>query len=814
MNDATRFCCAVDVWALIVRHAADTLLSLGRPYEAKFALPAPDANERIVDIADLGFHLTSVQEAGLLLRVTTLKDPVLIKPQVVDSAAQDPELRIRAIAEDDFLVGMGLVDFRVMPRSLERFRKELQSEQQQTTEGKARGVTLHFIRLDQLVVVDPSLMRTHDSVLETLAKVDRMRKQLAAQYDELLTQDYKFVLAKVSAEIKLLEFIHVVSQEIRSTIMENQPFQLAQLRHLFEEMNESYSDDEVEDNERKQRQEEQALQTHDSALQTERGAFQQPNQTIDLAKQVSEQIGSPEQPRRPSEIFAGDEITPDQQSEAPAPEQSRQSSGNCDQEWIDLILPDQIEWFPNAKTTLCTVYQDIMNGFMANEEDTSSIHRVCRKMTEYILQIYKLKLESKNSDNSAIHNEFTRHIRMLLEKLKLFDNKPLCSDLMSGVLSVEEICEVSSTELAPYVFRSEIQSQFEQCAQSSKIESTESVSMTDFIKKVHKSEPEAESKFDITQATILGDRMMRSADTGTWNVAGVTANQMVKNWPTSLWILLLDTLLMHQSKDSSEKQNTHIVDRLLPPHLDAIGAFCRKHLTETNIEKLRFRWLTLSLRAHDLRMLANAIEFVQKPDCTKYIQPLFLDLSNAVGPELMTSLLASNRKLRDAVARVSGDQITTKLTSEKPIIPSGVVQVESKDVIFTEDAPAVNGSVDDTANKAEATHVESKPKKKVTFAGTLTSVREIESRRDPPKPFGFYKFDNEPNIPPPTQNLPIPKHPRRPVSANEGVAFLRALYSPNYYLIGLVNELCNHLRAEKIVSLGREFNLAPGVVVR
>lgn len=792
MDDATRFRCAVDAWALIVRHAADTLLSLGRPYEAKVALPAPDATERVVEIADLGFQLTSVQDADLLLRVAELKDPALVKPQVVDNAAQDPEPRIRAIAEGDFLVGMGLVDYRVMPRSLERFRKELQCEQQQTAEGKTREITLHFVRLDRLVVVDPSLERTHDSVLETLAKVDRMRKQLVAQYDALLTQDCRYVVTKVSREIKMLEFIHVVSREIRSTIMENQPFQLAQLRRLFEEMDESFSDDEVEDSERDQQEQ---------AFQMECGAFHQPSQTIDMTKHNGEQIGSPDQPRRAS--------SSDQASSSAPSEQSRHILENCGQEWIDLIPPDQIEWLPNAKMTLRTVYQDLMNCFIASEGDTSNSHQVCRKMTEHILQIYKIEHESKNSDNSAAHNEFTRHIRKLIAKLQLSANKPLRSDLMNGTLSMEDICEVSSIELAPDDSQSEILSQFEQHTQSnSKIEQTESVSMADTIcmgiGKTQKSG--TVSKFDSTQATILGNHMMRSADTATWSVAGVSANIIVKNWPTSLWILLLDTLILHQGMNSSEKQSARIVARLFPPHLDAIGAFCRKHSTGINDEELRFRWLTLSLRAQDLRMLANAIEFVQKLDSMNYIQPLFLDLSNAVGPELTNSILASNRKLRNAVARVSGNQITTTL--EKSVIllnPSEVAQAENKAIMSAEDVPAVNDSTEDTANKDEP-----KPKKKVTFASILTSVREIESRRDPPKPFGFY----EPAIPPLTQNLPIPKHPQRPVSANEGVAFLRALYSPSYCLIGLVNELCNHLRAEQVVTLGRKFNLAPGVVVR
>lgn len=164
--------------------------------------------------------------------------------------------------------------------------------------------------------------------------------------------------------------------------------------------------------------------------------------------------------------------------------------------------------------------------------------------------------------------------------------------------------------------------------------------------------PPVEAKFDTTrttQAITLGDHIMRSADAATWEAAGVTAN-MLKKWPASLWILMLDTLLLHQAKEPSEKQSSGIVGQLSPTHLDAIDAFCHKHLTTTHNAELRFRWFTLSLRAQDLRVLDKTILFLQEQGRMKYVRPLFRDLCKAVGPAQTASIFASSKSMYHPIA--------------------------------------------------------------------------------------------------------------------------------------------------------------------
>ncbi|KAF1330147.1 Leukotriene a-4 hydrolase/aminopeptidase, partial [Globisporangium splendens] len=157
--------------------------------------------------------------------------------------------------------------------------------------------------------------------------------------------------------------------------------------------------------------------------------------------------------------------------------------------------------------------------------------------------------------------------------------------------------------------------------------------------------PLVAAKFDTTraaQAISLGETMVAyPTDSAKWT-AQVTAHAL-KKWSATLWILLLDTLLAHQSRQSG-------ITAFSQAHLDAIDAFCHKHLTTTHNAELRFRWYALSLRAKDTRLLSQISAFLHEQGRMKYVRPLFRDLCTALGPTETSKLFESSKSLYHPIA--------------------------------------------------------------------------------------------------------------------------------------------------------------------
>ncbi|RLN57427.1 hypothetical protein BBP00_00007519 [Phytophthora kernoviae] len=135
--------------------------------------------------------------------------------------------------------------------------------------------------------------------------------------------------------------------------------------------------------------------------------------------------------------------------------------------------------------------------------------------------------------------------------------------------------------------------------------------------------PLIESKFDTTminQVRTLGEKMMASRNIKKWE--SVVEPRMLRKWPASLWILLLDTLLLLQTGNHA---------KLAATHLDAIDAFAHHHFSTTHNSELRFRWFTLALRSDDLRVLDRTVEFLKEQGRMKFVRPLFRDLCATMG---------------------------------------------------------------------------------------------------------------------------------------------------------------------------------------
>ncbi|RLN52857.1 hypothetical protein BBJ29_005317 [Phytophthora kernoviae] len=151
--------------------------------------------------------------------------------------------------------------------------------------------------------------------------------------------------------------------------------------------------------------------------------------------------------------------------------------------------------------------------------------------------------------------------------------------------------------------------------------------------------PPVANKFDTTltsQATKLGEQMANNSDPNTWTSASKNA---LKKWPASLWILMLDTLLLKQ-----EGAN------FTTAHLDAIDAFTHNHLSTTHNSELRFRWFTLALRSGDLRMMGQTVEFLKEQGRMKFVRPLFRDLCISVGAAQASIIFADCKSLYHPIA--------------------------------------------------------------------------------------------------------------------------------------------------------------------
>ncbi|RLN15230.1 hypothetical protein BBJ28_00010645 [Nothophytophthora sp. Chile5] len=149
--------------------------------------------------------------------------------------------------------------------------------------------------------------------------------------------------------------------------------------------------------------------------------------------------------------------------------------------------------------------------------------------------------------------------------------------------------------------------------------------------------------FDTTltsQTRALGELMMTSRDADEWT--SVVNPNVLRKWPATLWILLLDTLLLLQTGGSCGK--------LSAAHLDAIDAFAHRHLSTTHNSELRFRWFTLALRSQDLRVLDRAVEFLKEQGRMKFVRPLFRDLCAALGVRRAAVLFATCKPLYHPIA--------------------------------------------------------------------------------------------------------------------------------------------------------------------
>ncbi|GAB9467095.1 Leukotriene a-4 hydrolase/aminopeptidase [Globisporangium polare] len=177
--------------------------------------------------------------------------------------------------------------------------------------------------------------------------------------------------------------------------------------------------------------------------------------------------------------------------------------------------------------------------------------------------------------------------------------------------------------------------------------------------------PPIPANFDTTRAApaiALGEQIVAGADPTTWTSV---SHQAIKKWSATLWILMLDSLLTSQSS------GTGFV--FTQDHLDAIDAFCHKHLSTTHNAELRFRWYTLSLRAQDTRLLAKICGFLQEQGRMKYVRPLFRDLCKTIGAAQTVEIFNESKSLYHPIAAKMIQRDIAAAVEQEEAVKSGKI---------------------------------------------------------------------------------------------------------------------------------------------
>ncbi|DAZ92720.1 TPA: hypothetical protein N0F65_001777, partial [Lagenidium giganteum] len=142
--------------------------------------------------------------------------------------------------------------------------------------------------------------------------------------------------------------------------------------------------------------------------------------------------------------------------------------------------------------------------------------------------------------------------------------------------------------------------------------------------------PPVPARFDTTRTALaisLGESMSHNTDSNVWEA--IVPSLDLGKWQTTLWLLLLDTLLLNQQEHGA---------KFTPAHLDALDTFCGNQMTQSRNAEIRFRWYTLSLRAQDDREVANTARFLEEQGRMKFVRQLFRDLCRAAGKPFTVEL--------------------------------------------------------------------------------------------------------------------------------------------------------------------------------
>ncbi|KAE9130688.1 hypothetical protein PF006_g15703 [Phytophthora fragariae] len=220
----------VRLWQVECALAARKLLSLGCAYQVRYSMPR-DAVD-LLTFRDFGLDVAAVVNSHVFQVTPTRGEPPRFPMEFrdeVDGRATD-NCSIFCVEAGDYLVGIGVEDFFVCPRTLQQVEQDMAAvgaevnnelEQRETK----KMVVFHFVRLEGLVRDDLRL-RTPGSILRILDEVDAECMQLLTRYELLVGQE-RLVLGGLQSVKDLITYVKVSSHDTRKLLMEDQKFQFA-----------------------------------------------------------------------------------------------------------------------------------------------------------------------------------------------------------------------------------------------------------------------------------------------------------------------------------------------------------------------------------------------------------------------------------------------------------------------------------------------------------------------------------------------------------------------------------------------------------
>lgn len=497
-SERVQFDCQVRLWGLRVRFLARKLLSLGRSYEVRYQLPMPP---RPLELPDLGFDLMSLMDSHLL-QVKVVTQPRFAQQIVNDKSfvgAGVPRADdVHAIYVEDYLVGMDMQDFLVAPVPLPRLRKQLRDIQTHVQQQSERVLVLRFVRLDRLVQVDQK--HTHGQVLDALAHIEGQHADLSKSYSALLERNRTVVTRKLTREKKLLSYVRIIAVETKKTVMEDEKFKfafnfqqwLAAINEVQDESDDdSDSEDEGEDATNRHEHEEPAFEydeieisddeDEDDDMDYDQPPHQQqakdvvdltavdaaePRRLLDLSRLAPRNLGA----MAPRTYAKAKPSHPQKKATMTKPPAVPR---NPDMSWLEAFAGADLKWLPHAQSALASFIGGMMDSFEqdgdARMKNSARIPAITESVAEQLVRLYIRKRHTQSLDNSALHKEFARHVRMLRSNLKNPKNVKLREDLLDGAVTTGRLCEMSIDELAPEALRLERERRYELHAQSNMI---------------------------------------------------------------------------------------------------------------------------------------------------------------------------------------------------------------------------------------------------------------------------------------------------------------------------------------------------------
>ncbi|TDH72277.1 uncharacterized protein CCR75_003154 [Bremia lactucae] len=215
----------IRLWRVEVALAMRKLLSLGRTFEVKYALPrGPVANLQLA--THFGISVSSLMNSHVFQVQKVEVSPYSM--EFVEKIAGRTLASIYTIETDDYFVGINAHDFLLCPRKLKQLHKDVAALGEEVTIKQEncgnKTLVLRFIRMGKSVQPDLRMGRTPGRMLQLLDELTIHHQQLVRRYDAIIQQD-RLAVQRLHSAKKLLMYVKIMTGDTRNAFFKKQSFQ-------------------------------------------------------------------------------------------------------------------------------------------------------------------------------------------------------------------------------------------------------------------------------------------------------------------------------------------------------------------------------------------------------------------------------------------------------------------------------------------------------------------------------------------------------------------------------------------------------------